>query len=187
MKRLVTVALVLAFGAVLAPGQASAQVSIRAGAAATFPLGDGVDDYGSYAKTGWMASAGVNLPLGDAGLSVGADGFYGSNSHEDAGDKTNLYGVLGTVGYTISTGGSIAPFVAGAVGFMTHAYKSDTFGDDSASALAWGGVAGVGFPLGGIGASIEGFYLAGTGDDLSGTKLFGVGASINIPLGGDMM
>lgn len=187
MKRFVTTALVLAFGALLAPHHASAQIAIQVGGAATFPLGDGVDDYGSYAKTGWMAAAGVNVPIGEAGLGVGAAGFFGSNNHETDGEKTNLYGILGTVGYTISTGAPIMPYVYGGLGFMTHAFKSDTLGDDSASALAWGGGAGIGFPLGGIGGSIEGFYLAGTGDDLSGTKLFGVGAGISIPLGGAMM
>jgi len=185
---LVTAALVLAFGALLAPAPTAAQVSIRVGGSATFPIGDGVDDYGSYANTGWMAAAGVVLPVGEAGFGVGAHGFYGSNNHSDVdGDKTNLYGVLGSAGYTISTGGSISPTIFGLVGFMTHAYKSDSFGDDSASALAWGGGASVGFPLGSVGGAIDAFYLAGTGDDLSGTKLFGVGASVSIPLGGDAM
>jgi hypothetical protein len=189
MKRLVTGALALAFCALLAPSTASAQISIRVGGAATFPIGDALDDYGSYAKTGWMASAGVLVPVGEAGLGLGAHGFYGSNSHESppADEKTNLYGVLGSAGYTISTGGSISPTIFGLVGFMTHSYKPATGSGDSASALAWGGGASVGFPLGGIGGAIDAFYLAGTGDDLSGTKFFGVGASVSIPLGGDAM
>lgn len=189
MKRFITLALVLAFGALLAPRQADAQVSIRVGGAATFPIGDGIDDYGSYAKTGWMAAAGVLVPVGEAGFNVGAHGFFGSNSHEEppADEKTNLYGALASAGYSFDTGGSISPTIFGLAGFMTHSYKPATGSGDSASAFAWGGGAGVGFPLGGIGGSIDGFYLAGTGDDLSGTKLFGVGASISIPLGGDAM
>jgi len=190
MKRLVTVVLALVVGAFLAPTDASAQISIRAGGAATFPVGSAADDYGSYANTGWMAALGLNVPVGDAGLGVGAHAFFGVNNHSDvSGDKTNLYGGLGSVSYTISTGTSIMPYFFGMVGIITHSYKSTDFPslEEAKSALAWGGGAGIGFPLGGIQGGIDAYYLAGTGNDLSGTKLFGLGASVSVPVGGNAM
>jgi hypothetical protein len=185
MKRFVTAALIVALGALMAPSLTSAQISIRVGGAATFPM----SDYGDYANTGWMGAAGVNVAVGEAGLGVGAHGFYGSNNHSDVdGDKTNLYGALGTVSYSIAAGGSVMPYVFGALGFMTHSYKSNDFPalEGSASAMAWGGGGGLGFPLGGITGSVDGFYVQGTGDN-SDTKFFGVGASVSFPIGGDAM
>jgi len=181
MKRLVSAALALAIVAIAAP--ASAQVAVSVAGGATFPM----SDYGDYAKTGWVGHVDVAFPVGDAGLAVGASGYYGSNSHDGSDDKTNLYGALGFVAYAFPTGGSITPQIFALVGSMTHAYKSDTFGDDSETGLAYGGGAGLGFPLGGVNGVIEAWYLAASiGDPSSTTAIIGVDLGVQIPLGGGM-
>ena len=185
MKRFVTAALSLAFVGVMAPAPTAAQITVGIGGAATIPTGD----YGDYANTGWMGSVGITAPVGSSGLGVAVDGFYGSNNHSDIdGDKTNLLGVTGSLGYAIATGGSMMPYVFGSLGFMKHSYKSDTYPDleDSVSGLAFGGGAGVSFPLGSINGNVQGTYLMGSGD-IDGTQFFAIGAGIGIPIGGDAM
>jgi hypothetical protein len=185
MKRLVTAALALAFVGMTAPGQASAQISIGVGGGASFPTGD----YGDYANTGWIGSVGITVPVGTAGLGVGATGFYGSNNHSDVdGDKTNLLGGVAGLSYGFETSGSLTPYILGAVGFLRHSYKSDSFPDleDSVSGMAFGGGVGVRFPLGSISGRLQGTYLQGTGD-VDGTKFFAVGAGVSFPIGGDSM
>jgi hypothetical protein len=185
MKRFVTAALALAFVGGLAPAPTAAQITVFIDGGATIPTGD----YGDYANTGWMGSAGVTVPVGESGLFVAGTGFYGSNNHSDIdGDKTNLLGGVGSLGYAIASDGSMMPYVFGSVGFMQHSYKSDTYPDleDSVSGLAFGGGAGVSFPLGGINGNVQGAYIMGSGD-IDGTQFFSIGAGIGIPLGGDAM
>ena len=184
MKRLVAAALTLAFFGVTAPSQASAQVSIGIGGGASFPAGD----YGDYAKTGWIGSAGVTFAVGESGLGVGATGFYGSNNHSDVdGDKTNLLGGVASLNYAFATGGAATPYILGGLGFMKHSYKSDSFPslEGSSSGLVFGGGAGVMFPLGSINGRVQGTYLMGSGD-IDGTQFFAVGAGVSIPLGSAM-
>jgi len=152
------------------PADSSAQAIINIGGGLTLPTGE----YNDYAKPGWLGHAGVAFPVGDAGLSVGAHGYYGSNSHGIDGDKTNLYGALGALGISFGDPEGVAPQVFGLVGSMTHQYKSESFPtlDGSQTGLGAGVGFGIGFPLGGIGASVGGFFLTGFGD-LDGTHIFG--------------
>jgi hypothetical protein len=184
MKRLVSAALALALVAVMAPSQSSAQVSIALSVGPTFPMGD----FGEFAKLGFIGIGGVTVPVGASGLVVGAHGFYGSNSHEDEGDKTNLLGALGSVGFAFPTSGSMMPYIFGGLGLLKHSYKSEDFPEfeGSESGLAFGGGAGVGFTLGVIQGSLDAFYLMGSGD-VDGTDLFGVTFGIGFPLGGGAM
>jgi len=186
MKRSLTVVLVAALAAMTAPIDVSAQVSIGVAGGVTFPLGDYADLDG--ANTGWMGAAGVSFAVGEAGLSVGAAGFYGSNNHDIDGDKTNLLGGLGLVTYNISTGGSITPFVGASAGYLRHSYKSDTQPslEGSVSGFAYGARGGISFPLGGMNGFLQGNWLKGAGD-VSGTQWFGVTAGVLIPVGGSGM
>ena len=191
MKRLATAALGLALVGLAVPAHTSAQVAIVASGGVTIPMGDFADFNGDEAgdegaNRGWQASAGVLFPVGDAGLSVGARGFYGSNSHDTDGDKTNLYGAtaLGTFSFGE---GSIQPFIFAELGFLTHSYKSEDFPDfeGSDSGLAFGGGAGLGFPLGGVSGFLVAGYLKGT-SDVEGTEALGISAGVNFPVGGGM-
>lgn len=183
MKRWVTAALALAFLAISAPGQVAAQVSIGVSGGATFPSGD----YGDYASVGWIGTAGLTVPIGESGLAVGASGFYGSNSHDIDGDKTNLLGGLGAVGYGFQTGGALTPYVYAGLGMMRHSYKSENNPslEGSESDLAYGGGVGVGFPLGSLMGAVDAFYVMGSGD-IDGTEFFGVTFGVAFPLGGGM-
>jgi len=179
MRRLLLPSLVAALTLTLS-GDLSAQASVFLGGGLTIPTGE----YSDYAKTGWNGFGGVLFAVGEAGLAVGAEGFFGSNSHDYEGDKTNLYGGMGLVSYSIDTGSSAAPFVFGGVGYMTHSYKSDDFPDDegSASGLAAGFGGGVSFPLGGVNGILAGSFVSGFGD-IDGTHLVGINAAVQIPFG----
>lgn len=185
MKRFMSVALAVALVGLAAPSDSSAQAVIALGAGPTIPMGD----YGDFAKTGYLGHAGVNVPVGEAGLTIGGHGFFGSNGHDDVdGDKTNLYGGVGSVGYQIATSGSIAPSVFGMVGYLVHSYKSESFpaAEGSDSGLAAGAGVGIGFPLGGISGVVQGWWLTGFGD-VDGTQILGIDVGVGIPVGGDGM
>lgn len=115
------------------------------GGGVTLPSGD----FNTYAKLGWMVNAGIT-PWQSANdrAKLWAEGFYGSSSHDDFdGDKTNLYGGLGSLTYNLTESGSAVPYLIGSVGYMVHQYKSDEFPDEEGSegGFAFGGGAGVGF------------------------------------------
>ncbi|MBT8398829.1 MAG: hypothetical protein HKO65_03860 [Gemmatimonadetes bacterium] len=165
------------------PTQASAQGAF-VGAGVTFPTGDYSDfGDGDGAKTGWLTMGGVSFPLADGGLSVFGEGFFGSNSHEEEGDKTNLYGAMGGVLFDAAEEGEAGLYAFGQAGFLVHSYKSDSFEEGSETGLAFAGGAGYGFPLGGVSGWIEGRYTHALFDD-GNTTYFGFLAGLSFPLGG---
>jgi len=176
MKAFRTMFAAMAVALFILPATASAQ-SIFVGGGVTIPSGD----YGDYAKTGWIADAGVTFDIGEQGLWVYGEGFYGSNKHDDdSGDKTNVYGAMGGVGYEFDTGGSLGIYVFGGAGLMVHQYKPDTGDSDSESKFGYEGGAGVDFPLGDrIGLWVEGRFM-GSKD----TNFFGILAGLGFDLGG---
>ncbi len=185
MRFSISFALML-FVALVAPADSLAQAWMSAAGGVMIPLGD----YKDYTKTGWLARVGFDVPLGDAGsvggAYVGATGFYGSNKHRDVeGDRTNLYGALGHLGFAYRVAeAAVVPSTFLLLGSMTHKYRSDSSPEDSATSLALGGGAGLGFPLlGRVGGMIEAWYVSGLGDNKD-TQIAGVDVGIRIPLGG---
>lgn len=172
--------------ALILPADSSAQVWMSAAGGVTIPVGG----YEDHANTGWMARAGIDTPLGGASAVgqgyAGAGGFFGSNSHADVdGDKTNLYGGFGTLGYAFrAPGPPVVPSAFFLVGSMTHAFKSDSSPEESVTSLAVGGGVGLSFPLlGAVGGLIEAWYLSGLGIN-EDTKVTSVAVGVRIPLGG---
>lgn len=129
------------------------------GGGLSMPMGD----FKEYAKMGWLANAGIGTTLGNKGLWVQADIFYGSNKHKAPfdDDKTNLLIGLGSVGYTIGpVERKVRPYLFGSVGFLNHKYVPGTGTSESESMLAFGGGAGLLFKMGAKSSFfVEGRYL----------------------------
>jgi len=184
MKKLATALFVALLGLAVSSSSVSAQF-LFVGGGPTFPM----SDYGDYANTGFLITAGGGFPLGENGLNVIVEGGYGQNNHSDVdGDKTNPITVMGGLEYDFNTSGEgINPYVYGIAGLMWHKYTSDTFGSDTQSAFGYSGGLGVGFPLGGVNGWIEGkidnasFDEAGTSYN---TMFAGILAGISINVGG---
>jgi len=178
-KRLFPASALLAL-LVLIPATASAQAFGFLGAGVTFPSGD----YGDYANAGWLGSAGVGFPIGDAGLAVGAEAFYGQNNHDSPpspkGDKTLPYGALGFVQYSFGNLDRLHPYVLGGAGLMVHKYSSDTFKGDSDTKFAYTFGAGVSYPLGGT----TGLYGEGRYYGRDGTNFVGILGGLYVTFGG---
>ena len=186
MKRLFCLALATTFLALASPAVSSAQTSIFIGGGATIPTGDFSDfGGGDGANTGWQGTAGAQFAIGESGLTAGPRLFYGSNNHDTAGDKTNLYGGTALLNYAFGDPEAANPFVWDEFGLMSHAYKSESFpaNEDTSTTAMWSGGAGVGFPLGGVIGWVAAGYTAGLGDN-SGTTLFGVYAGATFAVGG---
>ena len=179
MRRLLCAALATAFFALSAPEDSSAQGTVFLGGGVTIP----VSDYGELANTGWQGWAGVLVPVSDAGISLGFEGFYGQNNHETDGNKTKLWGSLALVGWQGGDPDGLQPTVFGGLGFMRRSFTSESTPilDNASSSFAWGGGAGVGFPLGGVNGFAGGSYTSGTGDVKVRFVTFGL--SIMIPIG----
>ncbi len=179
MRRILRAALVGAVAATLVSTAAQAQSAawIWAGGGATVPIGD----YGDYAKTGWMATAGVGVPIGEQGLSVGGEFLYGSNKHDDtSGDKTNLLGALAGLSYRVGDPAKPGVYFMGMAGALNHQYKpgSTSESSDNEWKFAFGGGAGLDFPVGKVSIWVEGRILS-----RSDTKFIPIMAGVLIPIG----
>jgi len=177
MKRFIASgAAALVVGAlVTAPAHGQASIFVSGGP--TFPM----SDFGDYAKTGWMAMAGVNVPVGTKGWSVGGDLVYGSNSHSDVnGDKTNLPGAFGFLQYRVGPTTKTGVYFYGQAGALNHQFRSESVPSDNASewGFAYGGGAGVDIPLKSVSLFFEGSIIV-----RDGTNLVPVVAGISIPVG----
>ena len=141
--------------------------SVYAGFGASVPVGD----FGDFADTGWLAVAGFGIPVGDAPIQVGAEGFYGQNNHSDVeGDKTNPYGVMGTVLYNVGSDDSIGPYLFGGAGLLVHKFSTDaTEGGASESQFGYQAGIGLDIPFGGsVAAWVEARYMGSKDTDFVG-------------------
>lgn len=175
------IALVLALVMAI-PSSASAQASFLIGGAVTVPT----QDFGDVANTGWMGFGGLLFPVGEGRFSAGVEGYYGRNSHETEGDRTDLYGAL-ALG-SVAMGEPDAPtqgFVFGGLGSMTRSDEFEAFPDLEASetSLAAQVGAGASFALGGVNALLTASATQGM-FTLNQTTLFAVAAGLQIPFGG---
>jgi hypothetical protein len=143
-KWLVTVA--IAFVVSLVPAAVSAQAYLFLGGGGTFPT----NNFGNFAKNGWLVSGGAGFPLGQEGVSVAVEGFYGENTHEGAaGGKTNPYGAMGEIVYAFGPRGKIQPYLLGGAGIMVHKFTPSGGGaSTSESQVGYTFGAGVTIPLG---------------------------------------
>ncbi len=165
--------------ALVAAAPASAQFAWLGGGA-TFPM----SDYGDYANTGYMVSGGVGMPVGEQGLSVAAEAFFGQNGHSDtAGGFTNPYGFMAEFEFDLAGAEAVrSVYVIGGLGVLVHRYSPDTGDSSSSSGLGLMGGGGYFFPLGVINGYVEGrVHYASI--DSSNTMFAGLLAGISIPLG----
>ncbi len=138
MKRSTGLVLV---GAVCALGLASSASAqwVFLGGGLTIPMADFKDD----AKAGWVATGGVGYDL-SANVFIAGEAWYGSNKHKGtSGDKTNLLGATGVIGYNFSPASKASPYVLAGAGMLQHKYVPATGTSESETKLAVTGAAGV--------------------------------------------
>lgn len=181
MKPLVRIGALLALLAFTLPSTAQAQGAfLFAGGGVTF----GTGDYGDETDAGWLGMAGLGVDIGDSGLFVAGEGFYGSNGISDVDESAKVYGGFGEVGYGFQTGGNVEPYVLGGLGLLALDAE-----DETESALAFMGAVGLSIQTESrVGFWIEGRYMAApnVGDETTGeidVNLFGIVAGIGIGLG----
>jgi len=156
---------VLSF-AITAPFTAQAQtVFISAGAA--IPSGDDSDDI----NTGWIAAGGLTFDVGEGGLWVGVDGAYGRNSITEDGvdidENVKPYSLMGILGYSFPTEGSVSPYVWGGAGLAGASVSESTI--DVSSGFGWQAGAGISLGSGNARPYVEGRYHSASLEVDSGT------------------
>jgi opacity protein-like surface antigen len=145
MKRLTAAMMIGAVAVLVAASPAHAQY-VFFGGGASIPMGDFKD----FAKTGWMATAGLGADIGDKGLFIEAEGFYGKNKHKapDDGDATNIISGLGAVGYSFMPEKSVRPYVLGGVGFLMHQFDPAVGDNETETKFAYSGAVGLSIKAG---------------------------------------
>lgn len=160
--------------------RAEAQAYVFFGGGATFPTGD----YGTYAKTGWMAQGGLGIDIGSKGLFLEGEGFFGTNKHEatTTNDKTNIIAFMGALGYSFGADDAkISPYVLAGAGVLAHQFRTEGPAlEDTETKFGYTGAAGLSFRLSSTGRFwIEGRYI---GSD--GTAVIPLMVGVSIHFGG---
>lgn len=141
---------------------------LMVGAGAALPMGD----FGDFAKTGWVASAGVHFPVGSKSLAVRVDGNYSQNGSECTScESEKLATFLGGVEFGLG-GKSSHPYLVGELGYMK------AICDGCEGAIAW--AAGAGF-TGGKSLFVEARYVSATKDGFTTSVIL---ATVGLRFGG---
>jgi len=184
IRRAIAASTAVLFLALALPLTANAQ-SIYLLAGASMPSGDYGDEDILDAETGWLAAAGVTIPVGQAGLWAGAEGMYGRNGIADIDESFKLFSVMGLLGYNIPTESTVSPYVWGGAGLMSISTSFEN--SESESGFGWQLGAGVGFETGGnINPFVEARYQSGSIDldeESFTVSLLGLEAGVSIDLG----
>lgn len=160
-----------------APAMAQARPYIFAGAGASIATGT----FHDYAKTGWIAQAGVGADLGKSGTWIEAEGWFGSNKHSDVvGDKTNLLGGFGAIGHSFGKQ-KVHPYLVGALGFLQHKFVPKIGPSESETKFAYSAGGGLAFDLSQtLHFWVEGRYMSSTGTGATHLIPLTAGFSLNL-------
>lgn len=181
MKPLARIGALVALLAFTLPSTAQAQGAfLFGGGGVTF----GTGDFGDGTDAGWLAIAGVGVDIGESGVFVAGEGFYGSNGIADSDESADLYGGFAELGYSFQTGGNVQPYVLGGAGILVL----DVL-DESESGFGYLGALGLSIQTESrVGFWIEGRFMGAQGlgesPDEIDVNLFGIVAGIGIGLGG---
>ncbi len=180
MRRFAAVGALVAFLTIAGTGEVSAQ-AVYVGGGLNFPTGD----FDVLAQSGFSVLGGVGLGIGDAGLFVDVTGLYSTHDHHgDSGDKTNIFGALGEIGYSFAPEDGAGLYVLAGGGWVANQLQPGDGGEDvNQNLLGLTGAVGYGFPLGG---SASGWFEARVLDtDDDSTSSAGLFVGVTFAFGGD--
>lgn len=180
MLRVLCAVGLLTIGAVSGASAQSKFFSVGLGA--TMPSGD----FGEYANTGWMASAGVGSGIGSGNMFISGNVFMGKNAH-DAGDldedvgSTTLTGVGANVG--MMTSGAMKFYGQVGIGMMQHKYNppeqfEGECDDCSDTKMYFGGAVGALFGSGKKQFFAQAGLMSRSGDEGDGTQFLTISAGL---------
>lgn len=166
--------------------RAEAQPNIFFGGGPSFALGD----FGDVAKNGWLLQGGIGFDIGSKGLFLEAEGFFGSNSHDNptnpnAKEKTNIIAFMGALGYSFGADDAkMNPYILAGVGMLGAQFRTDVDADadleGTENEFGYTGAVGLSFRLNEKARFwVEGRYLGA-----SGISLIPFAAGVSISLGG---
>lgn len=151
MRKLFGCALVLLAGVAL---PAQAQVRFGVGGGLLMPMGD----YGTADKMGFVAGAGVIIPVGTAPVGVRVEGSYSQTSHDGVSGKSKIMGGMASLIYSFTGAGSVTPYVLAGIGYYNVKVDVPGFSADE-SKVGFGGGGGIRFPMGSASLFAEARYM----------------------------
>lgn len=152
MRKLFGCALVLLAGVAL---PAQAQVRFGVGGGLLMPMGD----YGTADKMGFVAGAGIIIPVGTAPVGVRVEGSYSQTSHDGIGGKSKIMGGMASLIYSFTGAGSVTPYVLAGLGYYNVKVDVTGFGSADESKVGFGGGGGIRFPMGSASLFAEARYM----------------------------
>lgn len=177
--------MVSAVALLLGAGASSAQTRAFVAGSAMVPVGD----FASVAEPGAGVAAGVLLAAGTRGLAMGVGASYGRLGHSSGDARSDVYGLMALVGYTLGGLGPVELTPLVGVGALVHARRSAALPGLDATRVGAGASLDLRatLPVGGVKAFAAGSYAMGFGD-VNGaafpTELLSVTAGVTISLGG---
>ena len=178
MNRFTRLAMLVALASLTSITAASAQsTSIFVGGGGMFPD----SDFDPVADIGWIGVGGIVVDIGSTGFFVAGDGFYGSADHHGDEDETNVFGVLGEIGYDFSDPGEAGFYIFGGAGWIVNQLSREDGTEANDNQAGYVGGLGYALPLGAVNGWVEGRYLASQTRDVN---FYGAIAGISISLGG---
>ena len=176
LRRVFLASLAAVSVAIGAPHAALSQAIFLSGGAAfssSFELTDPTETVEPDIDTGWLAAGGLVFDIGEGGLWAGIEGSYGQSNGPDQNGLSDItlspWGLMGFLGYSFPTTGSIDPYVFGGAGLsgvkIEITEDGDLF-DESASGFGYefGGGISFGSETSKIRPYVEGRYMSMSGD-----------------------
>ena len=183
MKR--TLAVFAAFGLCVAAAKpAMAQgTTIGIGAGLTMPMSDWGDKNVIGDKTGFHFGVGGTFALGTAPVRLRIEGTYTQTSHQTGiSGNTKLMGGMASIVYPFATAGKVKPYILAGLGFYNNKLSGGG-SDTSKSSVAFGGGAGVRFPMRSASLFVEARYLTMKAFDITWAQL-PITVGVSFPVGG---
>jgi hypothetical protein len=169
----------------LGASAASAQARAFVAGGAIVPLGE----FSSVGEPGPAVTSGVLLETGAGGLAVGVDVSYGRAAHSIGDTRSDVYGLMGLLAYTLRGLSSVEVMPVAGLGVLVHARRSSDSPGLDATRSGVGASLGLraAVPVGRLSVFASGSYVLGFGHVNTAAfplELLSLGAGVSIPFGG---
>ena len=183
MKRIMTVLAVAGLCAAAAKPAMAQGTTLGIGVGITNPMSDWGDKAVIGDKMGFHFGVGGSFALGTAPVRLRVEGTYTQTSHQTGvTGNTKLLGGMVSLVYPFATAGNIKPYILAGLGLYDNKFSANG-SDTSKTAVAFGGGAGLRFPMSSASLFVEARYLTMKAYSFTWAQL-PVTVGISFPMGG---
>ena len=128
-----------------------------------------------------MATGGIGANVGNKGLWIEGEGYFGKNTYDTPGDKVTIIGGIGALGYSFTPDKKASPYVSAGAGFLSGRFRSTSTPADNSNStkFAYTGALGV---LANLSSKVH-FFLEGRFLATKDNKMIPILTGLSIDLG----